>query len=65
MDFYEKKRRAGMDLKAWIDTPARDKFSEFTRRTLETYGFDRDYMLKLLEKTYPGLTIKDDRLEKV
>ena len=65
MDFYEKRRKAGIDLLAWINDEKRDKFSELSRRCLFAYGFDLGGMRRLLEKNFPGLTIKDDRLEKV
>lgn len=59
MDFYEKKRRAGLDLATWINTDERDSFEAFGRRMLAAYGFDKTNMLKMLNKNYK-LTISDD-----
>ena len=64
MDFYEKKRKAGIDLAAWIRNDNREPFNIFSRQTLETYGFDRETMLRILETNYPEFKIKDNLLEK-
>lgn len=65
MDFYEKKRRAGLDLAAWIGNDKRGKFSALARQTLAAYGFGFGSLKKLLEENYPGFTVVDDELEKV
>lgn len=64
MDFYERKRRAGLALARWIADDDRQSFSSFCRAMLGEYGFGSDSMRRMLEKEYPGLSIKDDKLNK-
>lgn len=63
MDFYERKRRAGIDLAAWVENNDRDLFSLFCRRMLLKYGFSRPSMERLLEAVYPEFEILDELLE--
>ncbi|RLC36017.1 hypothetical protein DRH27_05890 [Candidatus Falkowbacteria bacterium] len=65
MDYYEKKRRAGIDLMNWVNNKRRSPFSIFCLNTLKNYGFDNKSMLRLLENTYPDFTIVDDKLKEV
>ena len=53
-----------MDLASYVNNSARKSFSEFSRECLITYGFDREYMFKLLTKNYVELTIVEDQLVK-
>lgn len=65
MDFYERKRRASLDIKSWIISDQRQPFGDFARVILHNYGFDVTATKKILAKNY-GLEVTDDgELKKV
>jgi len=59
MDYYERKRRASLDLKAWIIDDDRSDFAEFCRVMLNRYGFDISAVKKMLVKNY-GLEVTEE-----
>lgn len=64
MDYYEKKRRAGLAVSEWLRKDDREPFSDFARKQMDLYGFDSDAIKKILEKRYPKLTIINDEVVK-
>jgi hypothetical protein len=62
MDYYERKKRAGLDLQEWLNNAKRGKWSLFSRLMLVRYGFSPASMLRLLEAAFPEFTIEDDEL---
>lgn len=65
MDYYERKRRASLDIKTWLTEDNRQEFPDFCRLLLNRYGFDITAVKKMLIKNY-GLEVTDEgELKKV
>lgn len=62
MQYYEMKRRCGLAITEWLSKDDREPFSDFARRQMDLYGFDADFVLKVLEKRYPKLSIVNDEV---
>lgn len=63
VDYYEKSRRAAIDLNGWVGNETRGLWSEFVRVITLRYGFSRLKMERMLKDNYPLFSIVNDKLK--